>query len=674
MKSMLQAEVSAFRFAGGVSREDAGHVWMPARQLTIPERSIKGQLLIFVDLPDSVGEVSQLRQQVIQTIRKTYLQTHGTITTSLRSAMLAANQLLLTQNLQSGYESQHDASVCCLVLRDQEALIARAGPIAVYHLRGTAWKRYHDREAGALIPLGLRKEPEIAFHHLSIAPGDQLLVLDQKGTQAFADMQVRAPAEVLASAALRAAGQQVDFSAMLIEFTGGEARPTAAAPRPAEKAPAAPPPEGEPAAPTRRRAAARPSARPSRPQAGGETARPAAARAGWDLRRIAIITAVLIPLLVIGAVLGYNGYQRYQTRRAFESALDTALENYRTASTTTDQDIAKSALREAQKHLEEALTIQPEEPEAVRLQKELLLLQDKLYKVTPIYFMPELFRFVDPASKPARLVVHDRDIFVLDAGRGVITLHRLNETRDGLQPGAEAAEILRKGQQVGTVVAGNLIDLTWVPAGGSRPYDALCVLDAGGNLFMYANSQLSAQTLPNSGDLKAPLLLDDFTEARIYVLDSAGHQIYRYIAGENGYTQPPDAYFPPDTPVNMTGVRDMSIDGDIWLLFDDRVERYQAGKRVDFALQGLDQPLSGPTALQASFDEATGLAGDNLYIADTGEGRILQFTKAGQFVRQFRPRQGNPFQDLRDFFLDEAKGKLIFLAGSSLYLADVPRE
>jgi hypothetical protein len=674
MKSELQAEVSAFRFAGGVSREDAGHVWMPARQLTIPERSIKGQLFIFVDMPDSAGEASQLRQQVIQTIRKTYLQTHGTITTSLRSAMLAANQLLLTQNLQSGYESQHDASVCCLVLRDQEALIARAGPIAVYHLRGTAWKRYPDREAGALIPLGLRKEPEIAFHHLSIAPGDQLLVLDQKGTQAFADMQVRAPAEVLASAALRAAGQQVDFSAMLIEFTGGEARPTAAAPRPAEKAPAAPPPAVEPTAPTRRRAAARPSARPPRPQAGGETARPAAARAGWDLRRIAIIAAVLIPLLVIGAVLGYNGYQRYQTRRAFESALNTALENYRTASTTTDQDIAKSALREAQKHLEEALTIQPEEPEAVRLQKELLLLQDKLYKVTPIYFMPELFRFVDPASKPARLAVHDRDIFVLDAGRGVITLHRLNETRDGLQPGAEAAEILRKGQQVGTVVAGNLIDLTWVPAGGSRPYDTLCVLDAGGNLFMYANGQLSAQPLPNSGDLKTPLLLDDFTEARIYVLDSAGNQIYRYIAGENGYTQPPDAYFPPETPVNMTGVRDMSIDGDIWLLFDDRVERYQAGKRVDFALQGLDQPLSGPTALQASFDETTGLAGDNLYIADTGEGRILQFTKAGQFVRQFRPRQGNPFQDLRDFFLDEAKGKLIFLAGGSLYLADIPKE
>jgi hypothetical protein len=104
------------------------------------------------------------------------------------------------------------------------------------------------------------------------------------------------------------------------------------------------------------------------------------------------------------------------------------------------------------------------------------------------------------------------------------------------------------------------------------------------------------------------------------------------------------------------------------------VERYQAGKRVDFALQGLDQPLSGPTALQASFDETTGLAGDNLYIADTGEGRILQFTKAGQFVRQFRPRQGNPFQDLRDFFLDEAKGKLIFLAGGSLYLADIPKE
>ncbi|MGQ9668290.1 MAG: hypothetical protein ACUVWB_13350, partial [Anaerolineae bacterium] len=325
-------------------------------------------------------------------------------------------------------------------------------------------------------------------------------------------------------------------------------------------------------------------------------------------------------------------------------------------------------------HLEEALTLQPEEPEAVRLQKELLLLHDKLYKVTPLYFIPELFRFVDPASRPARLAVHGRDIFVLDAGRGVITLHRLNETLDGLEAGAEAAEILRKGQQVGTVVAGNLIDLTWTPAGGNRPFDSLCILDAGGNLFTYANGQLSVQPLPNSGDLKSPLLLDHFTEARLYVLDSAGSQIYRYNAGDSGYTQPPDAYFPAETTVNMTGIRDMSIDGDIWLLFDDRVERYTAGKRVDFALQGLDQPLSGPTALQASFDETTGTAGANLYIADTGEGRILQFTKTGQFMRQLRPRQGNPFQDLRDIFLDEAKGKLIFLAGGSLYLADVPRE
>ncbi|MGC8826726.1 MAG: hypothetical protein ACP5TV_06960, partial [Anaerolineae bacterium] len=90
----------------------------------------------------------------------------------------------------------------------------------------------------------------------------------------------------------------------------------------------------------------RPSGRPAKAQAGSEPAQPARAAAGWDLRRIAIIAAVLIPLLVIGAVLGYNGYQRYQTRRAFESALNTALENYRTASTTTDQDIAKSALRE----------------------------------------------------------------------------------------------------------------------------------------------------------------------------------------------------------------------------------------------------------------------------------------------------------------------------------------
>lgn len=663
MKSTLRAEISAFRFVGGVSHEDAGHIWISAPSVEIPPQSVRGQLLVFIELVDHPADEAEAAGRLFDLVRKTYQRTRGSVTTGLRTALQAANQHLLAENLQAAYEAQRDGAACCVVLRDSEAIIARAGPGAVYHIRGTRWTRYPaEGESDVGVPLGLRKTPTISFHQIPLAPGDQLLILDSRGAEAMAHVDMRAPVEAALSAALRAAGRATDFTAALIEVSGppaGEVREGKQETRlekPARRA--------RVSAPAKEEEKAEAPRRPARRKEEASERRP--------LTRIAIIAAILIPILVGLAILGYNFYQDYRTRQAFEAAYNAAQVDYRTASTTTDEDIAKAALTKAKEELAQAMELLPEDIEAQRLQQELVLLEEKLYRVTPLYYMPELFRFVDQASRPVRVAVFDRDIYVLDAGLGVVTRHRLNELGDGLQPGEEAQEILRKGDQVSSVVVGNLIDLTVVPAGGALTEDTLCILDAGGNLFLYAGGALSVQPLPNRGELRAPLLMDHFTEARLYILDVDADQIYRYTPTDEGYTAPPEPYFAAEAGVDLAGVRDISIDGDVWLLFGDRVERYQAGQKVEFVLQGLDKPLSSPVGLFATFVGETGPNGAHLFIADAGNGRILELTKEGRFVRQLRPREGEHFRELHDIYVDQTTGRLIFLAGSSLYLADVP--
>jgi hypothetical protein len=278
---------------------------------------------------------------------------------------------------------------------------------------------------------------------------------------------------------------------------------------------------------------------------------------------------------------------------------------------------------------------------------------------------------VNPGSAPRRLAVADRDLYVLDAGASVVTRHRLNEVGDGLERGQEIAEVVRKGQQIGAVVVGNLIDLLWMPADGDWKRDGLLILDASGHLIVYTKAAgLSAMTL--GGSLKSPLVMGSYSGARLYILDPGSAQVFRYTPTAGGYTDAPDGYFAAGTSVDLLAARDMAIDGDIWLLYTDKVERYQKGLPVAFQIKDLDRPFSSPAGIFTAPDESAN-AVRNLYISDTGNGRIIKIAKDGRFVRQFRPPEGRQFTEIHDLYVDEAHGRLYFVAGSSLYLADVPQ-
>jgi DNA-binding beta-propeller fold protein YncE len=63
-----------------------------------------------------------------------------------------------------------------------------------------------------------------------------------------------------------------------------------------------------------------------------------------------------------------------------------------------------------------------------------------------------------------------------------------------------------------------------------------------------------------------------------------------------------------------------------------------------------------------------------VYVADAGNQRIVELSKEGDYVRQFRPRAGEAitFDDLRDVFVDEISGRMYILNGNSLYGSTLP--
>ncbi len=87
-----------------------------------------------------------------------------------------------------------------------------------------------------------------------------------------------------------------------------------------------------------------------------------------------------------------------------------------------------------------------------------------------------------------------------------------------------------------------------------------------------------------------------------------------------------------------------------------------------FPQKGLDIPLSAPSCIfvTGSMDE-----GGSVYVADTGNSRIVKFSKAGEFVRQYRSVEPGYMDNLRGLFVDEANKRVYLVSGNKLLQASL---
>ncbi|NIO67985.1 MAG: hypothetical protein GTN71_02715, partial [Anaerolineae bacterium] len=214
----------------------------------------------------------------------------------------------------------------------------------------------------------------------------------------------------------------------------------------------------------------------------------------------------------------------------------------------------------------------------------------------------------------------------------------------------------------------DLVDMVWMPVGSGRQTSNLLVLESGGSLLEY-DPVFGLAVLPvgDKDQWRYPQLIGSFF-GNFYLLDSQSNQILKYLpTADGGYSNPPEPWFQID--VDLAGVVDMAIDGYIYLLYaDGRILKFMGGEVAPFEQTELDEPLRGPTAIFTSPDEDTKF----LYVADAGNGRIVQFSKEGQFIRQFKATEAGVFDQLKSLHVDEIGSKFYILSGNTLYMANIP--
>jgi hypothetical protein len=387
--------------------------------------------------------------------------------------------------------------------------------------------------------------------------------------------------------------------------------------------------------------------------------------------RLFILLAVLILVLVPVILFSVQFYQGGADRERANALLDLAEARLASAQQAMDADDKRGAgalLVEAQGHIAQARNLAPGRSErADDLSVKIQLEQNELLQIQPLYGLVQpLVRFGADAQ-PQRIVVADQDIYILDAGRQLVQHFQIDLTNNQVVD-LEGDVVLRQGDRMDNVEVGRLLDIAWQPPiPGFEDKAQLLILDRNNNLFAY-DPRVEGVTRVEFGDQSAwrtPQQIESYL-GRLYVVDEGANQIFRYEPGK--YNEPPELWFATQTPVNLSGLQAMSIDGDIWLLFNDgSITRYQQGVQVAFELDNSVPQVAAPMDLVVDKQ-----ADSHLYLADRAQERILVFDKEGTYQRQYQAVEGHLLQGLSAIFMDEATSSMYLLTQSALYYHPLP--
>jgi hypothetical protein len=736
MSIRLKTAIGHLSVVDGVTREMAENVLAIEPSPLIPLGRGKGNLYAIVEVAGESMERHALCQLLLETINKEYFRAPGGVTTGLRQAIKAANAQLFRANRDRPTAERLIGGVSCVALRENDAYIGQAGPALVYTAHKGELARHPETspwldvpspqwvDEGYVVPLGVRRDVEIDLFHCRVQPGDTIVLAETALAQtARQDSIARAVVYQdvdMALAYLKRLVSGRDCSALVIEILAvaeeaeaeileEEREPVVEVESLAERV--RPGRERQPVGPSALErvtamgetmtshldlvgllrglagglmaglailgngaaslfkrilpGAETPEQVPTRRVAQARRPRAAAETKG---SKVMVALAIAIPIIV-ALFVGVVYLQWGKAREArFVELVEQAEAKHALALTASDKPTARRLLHEAQGLLTEAQTLKPEDPVVGGLQGEIQATLDKINNVVKLYWIGGLQKYDDPGSNPGRVIVSGIDVYVMDRGTDRVYKYLLNEVGDGLQEVDTDPILLRKGDQRGDIVVSDLVDMVWMSVGGGRQTSNLLVLESGGSLLEY-DPVFGLAVLPVGGkdQWRYPQLIGSYF-GNFYLLDSQSNQVFKYLpTADGGYSNPPEPWFQID--VDLAGVVDMAIDGYIYLLYaDGRILKFMGGELAPFEQTELDEPLRGPTAIFTSPDEETKF----LYVADAGNRRIVQFSKEGQFIRQFRTAEAGVFDQLKSLHVDEIGSKFYILSENTLYMANIP--
>ncbi len=394
--------------------------------------------------------------------------------------------------------------------------------------------------------------------------------------------------------------------------------------------------------------------------------------ASADGSRRWLYAALLIPVIVLLLV----AVSRFQHDRARQAEFTRLLQQAQEAQSSAESRPAaeqRARLGEALGFLEQAAALKPDDEQVVARQEEIRVALDLINRVVRIPYLTLLQEFPDTETLRAelrRVIVHGIDVYVIDTGTDRVYKYLLDETGNALQVLGGDPVILRKGDQRNQTTIDELLDMVWVEAGGLRGISSLLVVDRKGHVVEY-DPLVGLKPLPvaDTAQWMAPRAVLGYY-GRLYVLDPEANQLLRYILTNEGYDGQPTNYFTAESGAQLQTAVDVAIDGNVYILHSDgRISKYEQGASVAFPQSDLDQPLRSPTAIYATgFMDEDGY----VYVADAGNQRIVQFSKAGDFIQQFVATEASAMGALKSLAVDETQKKLLLINDNKLHLWNLP--
>lgn len=263
-------------------------------------------------------------------------------------------------------------------------------------------------------------------------------------------------------------------------------------------------------------------------------------------------------------------------------------------------------------------------------------------RLGPVNVLADLSASGTPATTPKQILAGGGNIYVLDPYAN--TLYLIDE--NGKAPTA----LLTKGWTISRQKVDDLVGATWRG-------DTLVVMD-----------RSRAYTLdgPNGTWRVAPLAAAGLGlgthrvasfEGNLYVLDSASHQILKFVKG--AYNRTPQRWLKQGGTADLTGAIDIAIDGRIYALT-------AAGQILTLARGQIEKTLTVDVspAIQTPAALISPPGSPYLYVAEAG-GRILKLGKDGTLVRQYRlPEGSTDLSSLSDLWVDATGRTLYAVAGN----------
>jgi hypothetical protein len=638
----------------------------------------------------------ELGTQALDAIGRLFQQDKLSLTGGLQRALAGTHQTLLEWNRRSLPRDQVSIGVTAALVSGDLVYLAQAGPGLVYVRRSGILVR-HEPAAEATVALG-EGDLSPSLRRFELEAGD-LIVAASSSLQTILDDEtldsiLNRPTEEalpelylltrdLPNFALFAIVCHAGADESAADDSGAEAeldrppeylerspaeRPTPARERVVRDAAVAAPvaePEAVPEEPLSL-VATPPPLDISRPvvrlRSEGSVGRSEYARTTGEPRRLQVNFADW-RLLQVGGVIAFIllvvAFVPGLIREGRTEKLATLIANAEAqlASGQDQQDPARRRflLDETRRLATEALRIEPLNARATELRDQataLLAEMNAVFDLGPLTTVTTLGSNVTGQVSIESVLVKGGQAYLLDSRGGRVIGVPLS--------GGAPQTVYAKGESYGDAQAKAPIHFTWE---GPDDTGRLLILDEERKLFeMHPGSEPRALPLRRTGTWASVAAIATFDD-NLYVLDPEANQVHRYLPAAQGFDSEPTLLL--NGQIELEDAVAMTIDGDVFVVLEDgHVRRFRNGADAGFPLGGIDQPISAASDILA-VPEA-----QEIYIADTGNKRVVVAGKDGAFHRQL---VSGAFTDLRAIATDTTAAQLYVVIGDALLTAPVVR-